>query len=470
MKRFLFLLMSTLFIMFIFGCELAPVKPEQPLELDATVAALAPFGWNANQIITNTANIEEMTNIASDLKKDGSATQPGVGALAKQATSIMQEAYRPELMRQGLQKSNGDSLLVFEDNKITGVRKALYYNAETGMARYYEVKYKFADWRNIVYDSTTLRANLNFTPDNPFDDVLTYWHETQRFKDSFFIQSIIQSLIVTDFDGKDVTGAKVKKVTNYQPDRFLTTMKQNIQIHPDQSGTLHEELSYNDATRSYKTVTFYADNTGEFEELKRDGTVVSGRFNGVDDDGIGYFEETTDFPVGRYVDRVDKAAHLLVNNSDQSTSIRYAETVLLSSGVSNTDSVRIKSSEEAGTKYTTLECYKHNGEHGALSVTESETGSSLTGNWTTKDGYYIALNAEYYVDKSGHIHYEVFASETAFNNGDDPLILADYYFSPDSSGNGTIAHEGVNYDISFNDSGKADISANEQTKTIELYQ
>ncbi len=470
MKRIAWVIIAIMAGMLIFGCEKQPAGPEETSELNQTVEALAPIGWTTNQIVTNTSEIGEVTSIASRVKGDGSTSLPGLGAIGKQASTMLHKAEFPERISHRLAKSAGDTLFFFVDDSIAGVRKALYYNSETGLARYYEVKYKFADWQQMQYDSTEIRADLNFTLDNDGDDKLIAWHQTQQFRSSFFIQSIVQQLTVTDFAGQEVVGAHLEKETRYQPDRFLLMMKQIIDLLPDQSGTLREEFSYNDGKFAYKTVTFRPDNTGEFEEMRRDGTRISGRFDSVEDDGEGYWEETTDFPDGRFVDQIFKSAQLSFDNSNASLTTRYTETITYTTGKSVTDSALVIAREENSTRYTTIHYYKHNGEHGTLDITEADSNSTLDGHWSTADGFYVVIHAEYYADNSGHVHFEVFASETAYQNGDAPLIVADYYFSPDGSGNGTLTHNGRNFDITFDDSGNGNISTDGQTKQIRLYQ
>lgn len=476
MKRLTCFFILGIFGLYLSGCEKNPIEPEPELKIDSTVEKIAPLGWSANHIINSSAEIEEVTNISQYLEEDGVDGVPGIGTLRRNARSLLSQASHQSIAHQNLMKSYGlmkpsaDSLIFFQDNKVFGVRKALYYNFENGIARYYEVKYKFAAWRNLTYDSTQVRVDLNQTLEDSLDDAVLDLFQLQQFKESFFIQKIENKLTVTDTDGKEITGIELVKETQYQPTRFLIHLQQFIRLEPNKSGELREDFTFKDGKTSFKKVVFYADNTGIFEELKRDGTRVNGKFDSVEDDGEGYYEELTDFPEGRYIDKIAKSAQLTLSLPDSTLNTKFVESITFNTGKTVTDSARVITSEDAGIKYITLHYFKHNGEHGTLNMIEDDGSTTLTGNWTTVDNFYIVLSAEYYIDGSGHIHFEVFVSETDYNAGADPLIVADYYFSPDGTGTGTLSYEGKSYEISFNESGEAEISMDGQKTRIELFQ
>ena len=470
MKHLIYLLILCMAGLFIFGCEMEPVKPEEQLELNATVEKLAPFGWNANHIVSSSAEIEQVTNISQYLEEGGNSSVAGIGALKKQALNLLSQTKVQCHTHQSLMKTQGDSLIYYEDNEILGIRKALYYNFENGIARYYEVKYKFAAWRVMIYDSSEVRVDLNSTLEDSLDDVLLNFNQLQLFKDNFFIQKITVNANVTDSEGQEITGIEMSRDTDYKSDWFIKHLKQSVKILPNKSGELREDFEYKDGKTSFKKVIFYADNTGEFEEQKRNGTVVTGKFDSPEDDGVGYFEELTDYPPGNYIDKTEKSANILFTLPDSILTINYVETNLFSTGITSTDSASIVTQEQSGTKYTTIEYSKHNGEHGTFNVVENEEATTVEANWTTVENYYILLNAEYYVDGSGHIHFEVYVSEADYNNGGDPILVADYYFSPDGTGTGTLSYLGESYDLTFNESGKAEVTLNGQTTTINLFQ
>ena len=94
----------------------------------------------------------------------------------------------------------------------------------------------------------------------------------------------------------------------------------------------------------------------------------------------------------------------------------------------------------------------------------------IYGDWTTWNDYYIELTAELYIDGSGHVHYEVWTNEASYNNGDNPILVVDYYFSPDNEGNGTLSYEDKTYEISADESGQGTISHDGKSKQFNILQ
>ena len=101
-----------------------------------------------------------------------------------------------------------------------------------------------------------------------------------------------------------------------------------------------------------------------------------------------------------------------------------------------------------------------------IQATESE--ASLSGYWKTANSrYYILVSAEYFMDHSSHLNYSVF--EMPYNPGDDPILTADYYFSPDGHGEGTIVYDGESYLINFDRQDSAELQGKGMNGRINLY-
>jgi hypothetical protein len=471
MKRLTYLLLIGVVGLYFGGCEKQPANPtEDGLKVDPAIEKLTPFGWNANRMVSSSNEIKQVTNISQYLETEGANGLPGIGSLKKQAIGLSKSAKIECNSFKGLMKVLSDSLLFFEDDSVKGIRKALYYDAETGVARYYEVKYKFAAWQQLIYDSSEIKVDLKHTPGDSLDDVLLGFYQLQRFNEKFFVQKIINDVRVTHTSGIQISGIEATRDALYQSDRYLIHLRQLVDINPDKSGTLREDFEFKDGKTAFRSVTFYPDNTGEFARQLRDGTIVTGKFNSVEDDGEGYYQELTVFPDGRYIDKIEKSASVTLTLPDSIYHINLKETITYRSGRAVTDTAAIVTQTQYGVTNTTIQYSKHNGEHGTFCMVENEGGSTVDGNWTTIEGYYILLSAEYYLDQSGHVHFEVYESEAAYNNGDDPIIVADYYFSPDGSGTGTLSYNGQSYDISFSDSGDAEIFADGKSAKINLFQ
>lgn len=471
MMRFLHYLSITAFFLFLFfGCENNLTEEKDNLELDAVVKEQAAFGWQVTRMVASAGDVEGLTQNSIVDQEESVPELPGTNLLTKKAERFAEElrAKIPEV--NALKKSaSGDSLLYFEEKFIgeQGSRVAFYYNFETGKARAYEVIFQFPDWRNLVYDSTEFKADLNFTLDISSDDRIEQIYHLQLFKDTHFVNKIEINAEVTDYDGVTITGAKSAKDAWYKPDRWLTHLKQRAQIFPDQSGSIREDFIYRDGKTSYESITFNPNNSGTFDRMWRDGTQVSGEFKQVGDDLQGYYSETTDFPDGRFIDKIFKSATVSITLPDSIFNAAFREEIYFESGKIDSTYIGIIIDEDDGVKTTNLEVHKANGAHGTLEIVESENVSTLNGNWTTWDGYYIIVSAEFYFDGSSHVHFEVYAPP--YTPGDDPIIVADYYIAPDQSGTGTLSHNGKSYELNFEESGNATITGDGQSTNISLF-
>jgi hypothetical protein len=87
----------------------------------------------------------------------------------------------------------------------------------------------------------------------------------------------------------------------------------------------------------------------------------------------------------------------------------------------------------------------------------------------TWNGYYIILIAEYYEEGGTYIHYDVYLSQEAYANSDDPLLTADYILSPDQTGSGRLTTENITYRVIFDKYGSDRISNIGKSKEINIY-
>jgi hypothetical protein len=188
----------------------------------------------------------------------------------------------------------------------------------------------------------------------------------------------------------------------------------------------------------------------------------------VEDDLQGWYNATIDFPDGRYLDKIVKSAAVALTLPDSIFTAQFSEQIFFSSGRIDTIQISLQSQKIDNIRFTTLEVQKANGAHGSFTIQQTEEVANLTGTWTTWNSYYIIIDAEYYSDGSAHIHYEVY--EPPYNEGDDPILIADYDISPDGSGEGTITYKDEVYQITFDGSTDAELSKGGKKARINLYQ
>lgn len=468
MKKLLSLFSFIVIGLLLIGCERNLTSSDDELELDPVLAEQATFGWEVTRVINTGQEIEGLTLNSQNFEKEGIGDVPNIDNLKNEASRMFDDT-KPHLLELDyLAKPRADSLYIYIDDTVKGVRIALYYNSIDGLATYYEVKYKFAGWRQIVYDSITVTVDVGFTLNDPHDDVLKSLFRQQLYESKFFVQKINSSLVVTHHDGTEITGAEATNDAYYHPDRFLTRLRRYWNLNPEESGTLREDFEFRDGTTSYNSVTFFTNNTGEFSKQLRDGTIITGTFDSVEDDLQGSYTETIDYPEGRNVDKVIKSAHVSLTLPDSIFHAEFSETVHFRSGRVESANIELESQEISGNKITTLAIQKANGAHGSFTVEEYDEEATLVGEWTTWNDYYITLQAEKYFDGSVHIHYQVFAPP--YNENDTPIIIADYYLSPDASGNGTISYDGEVYQVTSDGSTQAEIALDDKKTIINLFQ
>ena len=468
MNKYYPIIVSFLFIIFLAGCNNTdPASTGGDLELSEVVEEQAAFGLELNDIISTSQEIEDMTHEPSLIPEVEIETYSSLLKTNKLALDLLVQSNDHLPSQIFLAKPNSDTLLFYTDNTVLGVRSAIYYDGSTGLVRAYTTKYKFAAWQKMTYDSVEIILDLNFTLDDDSDDMLESVYRQQIFDPNFFVQNIVSQIIVTAFSEKDITGLEATIDSYYKEGRYLSHLKQSIDIEPDETGTLREDFNFKDGTSSFHAVTFHGDHNGSFARQLRDGTMITGTFNDVNDDHKGSFYETIDFPVGRYVDKISKSAQVSIILPDSIFNASLSRAVYFASGRIDSAHVDITVQENDGLKTTELDITKGNGAHGSFIVEETSDMAVLEGLWTTWNEYFISVSAEYYSDGSGHIHYEVY--EPPYQQGNSPIIVVDYYISPDGSGNGTIVHDGNTYQVSFNSLDEAEIRLGEKSRIVNMY-
>ena len=196
------------------SCESNLTDDEETLELDTIVEEQAAFGWQVTRMVASSDDIEGLTQNSIFDEEEEAPELPGVSLLTKRAENLAQELRTRLPETPPLKKiAGGDSLLYFEEKFVgeRGTRAAFCYNFETGKARVYEVVFQLPSWRNIQYDSTEIKADLNLTLDVSEDDLIESIYNLQLFKESYFVNKIESVIEATDYNGTEITGATAIK-------------------------------------------------------------------------------------------------------------------------------------------------------------------------------------------------------------------------------------------------------------------
>jgi hypothetical protein len=466
MNKLVFLLACLLSIFLLNSCEKDSSPQEQTLEVDAVMTEQSTFGWELNDLVKSGDDISGLTQ-SSEFLGQGNDEFPGMEKMKQQAIQMSREAGSILSARPFLAKTLTDSLIYFEEDTLHGTRAAMYYDAETGVATYYLVKYKFMALRPLVYDSAVVVVDMNFTFENSADDLIKVLYQQRLFRETFFIQKIVGEVTVTDYNGTEISGLEASQDTHYRQDRFLQQLTQTVDLNPDQSGTVREDFKFRDNKTAYREITFYVNHTGEFSKQLRDGTMVTGTFNCVEDDLQGWYNELIDFPPGRYLDKIMKSAEVAIDTLYNTFTAQFVEHIFFSSGKIDTIAIALASYQDGEMRHTGLEIQRANGAHGSFTLMQTGDEGTLTGTWTTWNDYYIIIEAEYYADGSAHVYYEVYAPP--YTEGDDPILIADYDITPDGSGTGTITYNGEVYQVTFDGITQAEITKGGKKATVNLF-
>jgi len=470
MAKLIIISLGVLFTLASMACQKSTSPDETDLELDAVFEEHAAVGWEINDLVMSSNEITELTGNVNYIENDGVSDYTSLTKLktvGKELNTVAQEyLYEGSIFL----KPTADSLLFFRDNKVLGIREALFYDHLTSLARYYRVQYKFLPLRRITYDSTQIIIDLNGTLDDEKDDRLKNIYHEQLFNETFFIRMITEELQITSYTGNEPASFTAVSDIYYSNDFIVNHLKKSILINNDESGTLREDSYFKDGSSSFRSVTFHSDHTGEFTKKLRDGTMINGTFDSAEEDFEGYFTETIDFPEGRYLDKIFKSAIVSIGLPDSVLTAIFSKIVYFSDSRIDSSAIKIIVQKSNDIKTTTLSVTKPNGAHGTMTINESSDGTSVEGEWTTWNEYYILLSAEYYIEGAAHIHYDVYQSENAYLNGISPLLSADYYLSPDQTGEGILTADNIIYKINFDRYGKAIISKDGKSKEINLYQ
>lgn len=465
-------IMLLILVLLIMGCEDNATDADTDLAVDPLVEEQASIGWEINETVLAGADIMDMTK-SSELIAESDMSAFSEAADMKNRMNGMIKEMQQTFVQANLQKVTGDSLIFIDPDAgrrwAYDMTRALYFDAETGRLRYVEVRFNYPEGHRLCYDSTEI---VFYTEGEWYEfneSHLAELYQLQQFREGFLLQSIESRMTATEFEGNEITGVEISRDSYYNPDNRLSHINQYIKINADGSGVLQSEHNFSDGSTLMNEITFNADGTGTFSKERRNGTTITGSFDSVEDDLHGSWTEIVDFPDDLYVNRLERLAVVSIVLPDSIFNAAFREVIFFDSGKIDSSSAAMQVQEEGGVKTTTLNRTKPNGAHGTFVIVEQQDVSSLDGYWITWNGYYVSVSAEYYMDGSGYLHYEVYITEEAFLNGEEALIVADYFFSPDRSGEGTLVQDGKHYDITFDASGSAEITDGKKARMIHLY-
>lgn len=396
---------------------------------------------------------EGMINSMPEIRQENQRMKKIVSALVKSKTAF--------------QRTTSDSLIFFQEwvDSISGTagRRALWYDPVTGNARLYETIYQFPPQVQLTYDSTEIRANLGSNLDDDSDDRLLAVEKLSLFEPNFFVEQVHGLITATAWDdsSNEVIGAIADNNVVYGDQTELQSLQQHAEFNPDGSGSISERTDYRDGTFRTSDVNFYNDFTGEYQEVWRDGTTVSGMFDLLEDDNHAAITRNIVFANHPTLDRVEEAAEFVLNPTDSSSNALVTRKVFFKNG--SLDTARVEVARYRGDDDLWREEFdvqtSNDGQSHFL-ITYHEGYKEIEGEHTTVEGLYVLFNAVEYNDGSGELWANVYESFDAYQNGDPPILVIHIFFNGDGSGKGSITENNVTYNITFTAGGEITVEDN----------
>jgi len=464
MTRTVFVLFSLLLFGY-WGCTSDnPTSSDEPEPQNETVQNVSK---SSVEIYQNVAAFEQVSQFVlgasaivdleiPELQDPGTAAKFGDQVKSKVLTTVNR-------MPKNFATIQQDSVIwdITEKDPDTGIthRFALFYDSETGHGRAILVGFDYPASHPLTYDSTEIRADLNFTLTDDSDDVLLSLEHLKRFKPGQLIDEEKGSFVPdAHAPGTEPTGGILTSEITYSSSSFISQTTARFEYHEGQGGSYSKEVLFSDSSMHTEEVTFNEDGTGTYSESRRDGTEIEGTFDSAEEDGVGGYTKTTTFPDGHDPVAISESGDFTFNASDSTISGDFERTVERADGSEEQESVTVDQTRIGDVLTTTLNIQNSDGSVGFITITESPNVDQASGEWINPDETFVKFTAEQYPDGSAHLVFQVWENREAFENGFDPIASGEFDFYPDGSGQGTVTEGGTTYDVTIHPDGSVTIT------------
>jgi hypothetical protein len=459
-------LVFSLSILFAVGCSDNPVSPGDEDEVNKTVEKVSS---NSVEIYNTVSSVKQISDLLQGPESKVDVGIPEVknpGQAMNFYKSMMRKSFDrvqsdPKLLTK-IQGALSDSVIwdVTVRREVLGftVRNSLIYNSKTDSARLFEVRFDFDDRHRLAYDSTEIKAKLNFTLFNPFDDVLLSLENLKQYKPGRLLQEEKVSFVPDPYaPGTEPEGGILESNITYSSSSSISRTHARLEYHKGSGGSWSKEVLFSDGTKHTEAITFSEDGTGTFSETRRDGTRIEGTFDSAEEDGQGGFTKTITFPEGHDPVSIFESGSFTQNLADSTLSGSFQREVRFKDGTVRKESVTVDEKIENGIKTTTITVQNPDGSGGTITVEERPEVDKISGEWSNTDGTFLIFSAEAYPDGSAHLKFDLYASKQAYENGEDPIASGEFDFFPDGSGQGQVTEGGQTYDVTINSDGSITI-------------
>ncbi|RMG64653.1 MAG: hypothetical protein D6715_09330, partial [Calditrichaeota bacterium] len=411
------------------GCEdsTGPFPPPNQPQLDKNVEQAARASWQTIASLNTNERLFKTVQGKSAVMTEEPGAITNLKQLRRHQHKLMQVVQEAAKANR-FQKAMAESLIwkITWQDSLSGTAgvKALLYDPATGIGRAYVVISQFPPQVKVRYDSTDARIDLGGSLSDSTDDRLLTIDHLSLFREGFPVQKVESHVEATDWGpGNEVTGAIVSNVVDYAPQSELVRLSQNAEFNPDGSGSVAERFDYQDNTFRQSQINFYANNTGEFNEVWRNGITVDGTFDLLEPDNHATITRTIHFPDHPQIDRIEEEAEYTLNPTDSSSAGILVKRVVFHDG--GLDTVRVEAEHflnPDGNWVDHLVIHTSSEGEAEVTVTQLDGYQEFEGNHTTPEGLFMVFHGTEYQNGNGELFLDLYASRAAYNQGEPPLL------------------------------------------------
>jgi hypothetical protein len=444
------------------GCS-SSTSNDQQSQLDQQIENVSKTVYSTTEMIASTSGGNELFTFNVDLGNIPTMGGFGKPTLEKKLVDdildkakVAKKASIKEI--QGFAKVLEDTVLYefqFSDSAGNSGYIKVTYDGSIDIAKIYLVITGTPPERLVKTDSTVFYFSLNHTLNDDTDDKLLEAHNVTEFKNIAILLKRSVDVVINAYDANnEPTDISFTEVDIFSDQSFLMTRTANASMvisPPDTTMSLGERLDFRTGEYVERTVSFSSNGTGTYSETRSNGISATGSFDILEDDGHGELHYTLTFPNDHYLQSLQRDAIIDVDFNTGYVSETFKHKYVFRDG--SVDSAMVTLSSPDNFETGTVEFQNSKGESGSLTFESSEDYTSISGWMIDKEQRYYVLDIKQFEDGTQEINIQVYASQDAYTNGDDPIMTIHIIIAPDGSGEGELTNADGTYQLLLGNDG-----------------
>jgi len=432
------------------ACSKNPSAPSAPKEQKFAEAA----GQTGAEIFRSVQTLEQLQQAMQGPEAFGKVELPAVGNLTS-SKNLLAKHMQPFHLHAGeisprvhnLNKANGDSL-IFErhwTDPASGIsyHARITYDSATGLAVLTVIAYDFPVTSVTSRDSARVVVNTNFTLADTTDDVVQRLDLRKDYRAGYRLRYEEGTLIPDAYEpGAAPNGGIIDARKGFGAGQDTLAASYHLEYHEGAGGNLSASARFEDGTNYSANVTF-TETIVIFRANFRDGSTELTQVTKSNEHAFEFSKART-FAPGADPVSIDEEGKFVFNPGDSSASADFVRETLRLNGTKERCELHANETRQNGFRRITVSASNSNGTNFNWTLQEGADKNRVEGNASNEEGQYILFNADFYAEGSADLHLEVYASKTAYDNGEKPIFVADLHYRPDGSGSGRVtSQEGV---------------------------